>query len=96
MLKFTEWMRLKEDAGAAGGGGASGGAGGGASGGEAGGETSGGEAGGETSGGVVTPPSQGTTSGSIAFRPSVIGCGYCYPNCGCKNCKKKRKRKKKK
>jgi hypothetical protein len=22
----------------------------------------------------------------------VIGCGYCYPNCGCSSCKKKRKK----
>lgn len=35
-----------------------------------------------------------TTKDKIATRPFVLGCGYCYPVCGCGNKKRKKKKKK--
>lgn len=99
MIKFSEWMRFREEGAAAGGGGA--GAGGAASGGApSGGGDSGGSPGGSTDGGSSAPPpaptdGSGTTSSDVARVPMRLGgCGFCYPYCSCSSCKKKKRRKK--
>lgn len=94
-IKFSTWLKLREDGVAAGGVSVGGSA------------PSAVDSSPNTPAPPADPPSNGNSSNSsdgglkakdIAPRPSVVGCGYCYPFCGgnTKANKKKKRRKKKK